>query len=371
MPVLRTYDVSDIEKIAKIQEEAIEKRKNNTKAEYTPEDIILVRTTDYLPEDKVMKPFKDTPNIVKDQQNFLCNQFLDEDRKTLESLETYYPYYRSTIHNTENGIVSSHMYGNFENRNFIILEPLKNQLDKSNIRNFAGQDTFIQGDMKLSDEAVIIINSAKYQELLSSNPNLINYNICLYNGMSKEAKEKYMEEHQNSLGSETNDEEAITSKIIMDMGYTPEIIGSHYIIESNTSNKIVELNKKLAAERNVSSNEKHQYSKEYQDDLEARREITKKCDRMLADFIIKANNLEIPEQEIINSEGEVRNSTSYILKELIGMDNLKESVAMFNETIEKMKDKNRFPTPEEFVKSPDLDIYNEYVLQQQQANKMQ
>ena len=76
----------------------------------------------------------------------------------------------------------------------------------------------------------------------------------------------------------------------MDMGYTPEIIGTHYIIQSETSNKIYDLNSRLALERGVESNTKHQYTQEYIDDFQVREDITRKCDRILLDFIIKFMN---------------------------------------------------------------------------------
>lgn len=369
MPILKTYDISSIAKIKEISEEAHEKRENSTKSEYTIDDIMLVRTTDYLPENGIIKPYSEVPNIIKDQQNFLCDQLYEEDIKTLEQLETYYPYYRTTVHTTENGLVSSHMYGNFDNRNFIILEPLKNQIN-SNIRNFAGQDTFIKGEMKLSKEALILINSDKYQKLLETYSELPNYNIVIYNGIPKQEKEKYMKDNPDSFGNEINDEEAIVTKVLLDTGYTPEIIGSHYIIQSNTSNNIVELNKKLAAEKGVEANSKHQYSKEYAEDLEVRQKITDKCDRMLADFIIKINNLNIPKKSVVSQNGSVRQGLAEELKTLIGMENLKESVTMFNETIEYMKSKDIFPTPEEFAKNADIDIYNQYNLQQTKTNIM-
>lgn len=370
MPVLKTYDISTPEKVKEIEMEASLKRNSNTQYEYTVNDIMLVRTTDYLPENRVMRPYSEIPNILKGQENFLCNEFYGESTDVLNSLETYYPYYRSTIHTTENGLVSSHMYGNFDNRNFIILEPLKEQLDKANIRNFAGQDTFIKGDMTLSENSIIIVNALKYQELLEKYEELSDYNICIYNGIPSQYKQQYINENPNSLCAELQDERAVTSRVLMDLGYTPEIIGSHYIIQSETSDKIVKLNLKLALERGVEANAKHQYSNEYSDVFLIREEITKKCDRMLLDFIIKFNELSILKDDFIDSKGNVVKNTAYNLKSLIGYDGLIESVNSFNNTIEQMKLDGILPTPKEFVDNSDLDIYNKYELSNVQANKL-
>ena len=370
MPILKVYDISTPDKVREIDMEASLKRSSNTQSEYTVDDIMLVRTTDYLPENRVIRPYSETPNAFKNGDNFLCSQLFEESPEVLKAFEIYYPYYRSTIHTTENGLVSSHMYGNFIDRNFIILEPLREQIDKSNIRNFAGQDTIIKGDMVLSDDSVIIINALKYPELLEKYEELNNYNICLYNGISPQTRQQFIDENPGSFCIELQEERAVTSRVLMDMGYTPETIGTHYITQSETSNKIYDLNSKLASERGVESNTKHQYTQEYIDDFQVREDITRKCDRILLDFIIKFNNLDISKEEFINNKGNISGNTAHIIKGLIGIDGIENSVNEFNNTIEQMKSKGIFPTPEEFVSNNDLDIYSNYELLNSQVNKL-
>ena len=181
----------------------------------------MVRATDYLDSDGVMKPYSESPNIVKGSQNFLCDQL--SDKSEIESFETYYPHYRSTIHTTENGLVSSHMYGNFDKRKFIILDPLRNQIDKANI-------------------------------------------------------------------------------------------------------------------------------------------ITNKCDRILLDFIIKFNNLGIQKEDFVNEIGEIKQDAAYKLTSLIGINEIKKTVTSFNDTLKQMEESKTLPTPEEFINSDDLDLYEQYNL---------
>lgn len=358
MPVLKVYDVSTSEKIEQIENDAELKRKNNTQGSYTVDDIVLVRATDYLDSNGVMKPYSESPNIVKGRQNFLCNQL--SDKSEIESFETYYPCYRSTIHTTENGLVSSHMYGNFDKRKFIILDPLRNQIDKANIRNFAGQDTIIKGSMKISDGSVIIIESSRYQELINENPWLNDYNICLYTGLQEDEKKKCIE--NDSLMTLMREESSVVDRTLMDMGYTPEIIGTHYIIDSYTSGNIVNLNRQLAEERGVEANAKHQYTQDYQDDMEKANIITSKCDRILLDFIIKFNGLGIQKEDFINELGEVKQDAAYNLTSLIGISELQKTVTSFNDTIKQMEESKTLPTPEEFINRNDLDLYEEYNL---------
>lgn len=358
MSVVKVYDVSTKEKIEEIEYDAELKRKNNTKRSYTVDDIVLVRATDYLDSDGVMKPYSESPNIVKGSQNFLCDQL--SDKSEIESFETYYPHYRSTIHTTENGLVSSHMYGNFDKRKFIILDPLRNQIDKANIRNFAGQDTIIKGSMKISDESVIIINSSKYQELINENPWLNDYNICLYTGLSEEEKKKCIE--NDSLMAVMHEESSVVDRALIDLGYTPEIIGTHYIIDSYTSSNIVNLNRQLAEERGVTANTKHQHTQDYQSDIEKANIITNKCDRILLDFIIKFNNLGIQKEDFVNEIGEIKQDAAYKLTSLIGINEIKKTVTSFNDTLKQMEESKTLPTPEEFINSDDLDLYEQYNL---------
>ncbi len=354
MAILRVYDISTVEKVKEIEMEAGVRRNNNYKSEYTVDDIMLVRTTDYLPDNRVMRPFSETKTLNKDNNNFLSDQlYIDE-------IETYYPFYRTTLHACENGLVSSHIYGNFDNRNFIFLEPLNEQLDKANIINFAAQDTIIKGDITISENAILIIEASKYPELASIYKDLDSYNICLYNGINVEMKEKFMKDNPLSLGFEIQDEKAIVNRILMDLGYTPELIGTKHIIQSNTSQRIVDLNDKLAEKRGVYSNTNHQFTDVYLTDFASRVEIKNKCDRMLLDFIIKLNNLELNKEQFLDSKGCVKSETAEILVNMIGIEALRNSVSVFNSTFKQMEKEKLLPTPEEFLNNMDLDLYNIY-----------
>lgn len=183
MPIIKKYDISEIDEVKRISSLVKETQEDNRYNEYTPDDIMLIRITNVFPFNGKIKPLSSVCHVEKSQMNFICNALSRKlDYNTLEQLETYEPYYRSTVHFTLNGLVSSHMYGNFSNQNFIILEPLSEQLNKADFGNFCGQDTFIKGSMTLSEKAIIIIKDEVYADIRELYPEIENYNVILYKG---------------------------------------------------------------------------------------------------------------------------------------------------------------------------------------------
>lgn len=343
MPIIKRYDISKIEEVKRISSLVEEIQEKNQYSDYNPEKIMLVRTTNIFPENREIKPLAKASFIAKSRMNFICNTLYNElDSHLLKQLETYELYYRSTIHFAENGLVSSHMYGNFNNQLFIILEPLINQLDKSNFRNFAGQDTFIQGSVTLSENAIIIIKEENYKDIQNNYPEIDHYNIVLYKGIDNETKKQYIKENEfNMPDFDVNDERAIVELVLIDLGYTPELIGTHYIINSKTSNKIRNVNETLADKYNVLAEAKHIHTDEYKEDFNKNLMITEIFNKMLLDFIIKINNIEMPIT--------LDNDTAYLLIELIGIDNLIDSINKFNQVIEEMNEHKLLPTSEELL----------------------
>ena len=275
----------------------------------------------------------------------------------LSKLEAYELAYRSTVHFTENGLVVSHMYGNFDNRPFIILEPLVEQLN-SNIRNFAGQDTFIKGEVTLSEKAIIIVRSEDYDSLKQTYPEIENFNVVLYNGITKENKEKYIKENEDNLPEfDVNDERAVVEMSLMDLGYTPELIGTHYLINSPTSEKINQVNKELATKYNTPYWANHCNTDEYKEDTRINLLITEIFNKLLLDFIIKRNGLDA-------SMFEGQRTTRYTAERLImliGIEKIIDDIEKFNATIEKMQELNLIPTAEELINNNIPNIYDNYI----------
>ena len=355
MPIIRTYDMSTIEKVQDTYKEMGNVSENEKYKNYEPKDIMLVRTTNIFPKNRILKTLANSSFIAKSSINFICDAYQYEfDKEVVEKLETYQMFYRSTIHFAENGLVSSHLYGNFDNQDFSILEPLINQLDKSDFKNFAGQDTFIQGNVELSNEAIIIIKKDKYERIKNEYPEIDNFNVILYEGIKKEVKEEYLKKQDNSMASfDVNDERAIVERVLIDLGYVPELIGNHYIIESPTSNKIRKVNLSLGEKYKTNAETKHNHTEEYIIDFEKTMEIVKLFDKELLMFFINKYNLKMI--DIIPNK-----FTAMQILNSINIEEVINTIKEFNSTIKKMQEEKVLPISEEIIDNMP-NIYEYYV----------
>lgn len=360
MAIIKTYDISSVEKVKTIRQNVLTKQQEQEHTKYNASNIMLVRTTDVFPDNRVVSTLANNVVLSENRTNFLClaMQYVYDD-DILNQLQMTNPYYRSTIHFTQNGLVSSHAYGNFDNRSFIILEPLEEQLDKANFRNFAGHDTFIQGNVTLSNRAIIVVKKEQYDLIKNAHPEIDSYNIVLYDGISLEEKEKYIEEHSNELPEfDVNDERAVVEALLMDLGFVPELVGSHYITESKTSSKVREVNSALANIYGVECEAKHHNTKEYSMDFEKRGIIETVFDQLLLNFIIQKRNIDLSSYELNKKIGK---DYAYILEGLIGIDSLIEDVNDFNITVREMKNQGLMPTAENIINGVLPNIYNSYI----------
>ena len=189
----------------RIQEEL--RKKKLEKGSYDTSDFYLVRAANYLPDDFVIKPICDIPFVVncndlahEAMYRILAEQYnIDVFTSTDEELERFKKevndksplstQYRSTIHFTLNSRVSSHDKGNFEDSDYIILDPLIEHLDKENMASFRMEDTFFEGSFKISNSSVVMIRKERYEDLLKKSPYIENYNVVLYSGDDKLALE--------------------------------------------------------------------------------------------------------------------------------------------------------------------------------------
>jgi len=358
MSVIKMYELSEIKEIEEIRKKVIERQKANEYFTYTPENIMLIRATNVFPQNREIVPLSDSTLLTKTSQNFIRLAYEYQlEESVLEQLETYVPHYRSTIHFTENGLVSSHSYGNFENRDFIILEPLVEQLGKSDIKNFAGQDTFVQGKVVLSERSIIIIRKDRYEQLKQLYPEIEEYNIVLFNGLDENFRKLYLQENEEDIFAQfkSNDERAIVEQVLLDLGYTPELIGTHYITESPSSKNIRVVNKQLAEKYNVVAEGKHHHSEEYQEDIKINCLLINIFDKLLFDFIIRKHDF----NSNIFMEKTMREK-AYTLVDLIGLEEVIKDIESFNSTIESMKQLNLFPKSNEIINGKIPDVFDFY-----------
>lgn len=304
------------------------------KENYELNDFVIVRTTSYLDSDYIIKPLFHVPFIVKNNHIILhaIQDIMDEKEhidfyQDMERYQarsemiksTFLPYssqYRSTVHFAINGLVSSHSKGNFDNRDFIIIDSLSYHLQNNDIRAFRMEDTYMYGDVKLSPNTVIMVKQEKYEDLLLQNPQLNQYNIVLYTGDEKDAVDIYL-----------------TS-----IGIISEKIGEHGASEHSCSTQIYKFRDKLKETYGIDS-EPHWLSKEYREDDENSLIIWDYYNNLFYSFLLNKLEVKEPEfsfrlQDLMDARKEEEN-VEYIkqIVSKIGLDQFKNIVTSFNMTI--------------------------------------
>lgn len=360
MPVVKVYDMSTVEEVMKTNQQVREMQELKKYDEYTKDDIMLVRTTEKFPDGRVIKPLSDAVFVSKNGSNFIYQaMYYELNCEELEKLKSCEMFYRSTVHFTENGFVLSHMYGNFDNRQFIILDPLNEHVGVSDIRNFAGQDTFIKGNVTLSEKAIFIVKAENYEAIKQAHPEIENFNVVLYNGIPSEVKAAYIKEHADDMPEfDVNDQRAIVEKTLLDLGYAPELIGKDYIISSATSDNVKAVNEELAEQYGVLANSRHNPSPEYLDDFKKNVLITEIFNKLLLDFIIKIHNID---NSVINVNDKINQYTAHNLIGLLSIDVIAADIEEFNKTVFKMQELGMLPTSGELINNNIPDIYSAYV----------
>lgn len=244
--LIDTTDSRQLREFEILKEQLI--REKLQKGEYVASDIALVRVTSYLPINGFIPAISNVPFVerMNDISHSAIDQVLEEqglnwnERKDLvKSLTPLSTQYRSSVHFCLNGVVSSHMQGNFDGNPFVIIEPFKSHENDENILAVRGEDTYFKDGVKLSSEALILVDEKYAQKCL--NLNIDSKQIVFYKGNQKQAVDI-----------------ALTK-----IGIVPEIIGKDYILDSPTSSMIEGFISKKEYPR-----DKHCYSENYAKDDE-------------------------------------------------------------------------------------------------------
>ncbi len=165
-----------------VTEEFVVKRKA------TLSDLVLVRTTKNLPIEGIAERTGFYSEVKFDYSLF--KKELEEDGLDPAMFEYGYLLRRNTVHWTLNCLVTNHMQGSFSGREFIIVEPLEEQINNPALININESDSYFNQDVVLSDKAVIMIRLDTYQKLIQ-NPEikakLDKLNIAVFTGDEKVA----------------------------------------------------------------------------------------------------------------------------------------------------------------------------------------
>lgn len=326
----------------KLIEEKLEKKS------YTDDDIVLVRSTDHLPTSGVIPAICNVPfvtpirGIAYNAIDAFYNKMglsWDERKEIVENNTPLSTQYRSSVHFCLNGVVASHMYGNFDKNPFVIIEPFKYHKNDKNILAVRGEDTYFENQLNLSKEAIILVDERYIDKVIDSKINE-QYQVIYYQGNQREA----------------------IDMVLVKNGILPELIGSNHIIDSKTSEMIRE----FIRDRGYPQ-DKHCYSKSYKEDdqknfllwdLYAREFFTYLYSEIYGNINDKMKEIELLSTFFANDNDKLKILTSII--EEIGIDSYKKVVADFNNLIIEKINSGLYPTNNEILASGvlNLDIHN-------------
>ena len=198
--IYEAEEIKEKELDSKNIDKIYERRRGNT----TVADLVLVRTTNAFPQNGVVE-ILDKHTMPETQESFFKRE-IEGRGLDLKDFDMYSFMNRRTSHWTLNGLVSSHMYGNFEGRNFILVEPFEKQVNHDGLLNIDEADTYFNGDLKLSEKAIILMKLEEYKERYKDpekRKEMENMNIRLFVG----------------------DEKIAVKMLLQDLGYVYEEIG--------------------------------------------------------------------------------------------------------------------------------------------------
>jgi len=240
---VRMIDASDSTRNEEFYQGLERKKQDIDYSSLDVKDFALVRTTDVFPKNRILEILdesnSDTPitcflsdvlaqrlmqdryGITKRNTNNYEEQVkLAETERDIKFNECAImsSQYRCTKHFTLNGLVSSHMMGNFDNRTYIIIEPLEGHIDERDsdgsrkIVSLREADTYFKLEkgkpLKLSEKAIIMMPVDNYNKAIQ-NPimraQLAQYHIVTFQG----------------------DEKTAVDMCLDDLGYISEGIGQH------------------------------------------------------------------------------------------------------------------------------------------------
>lgn len=322
------------------------------KGSYSIDDVRLVRTTNFIETEHVVHPICNVPFLT--HINNIINVAVTSLEDEIEHIDFYQDMerymerkekitkklplstqYRSTVHFTLNGLVQSHSKGNFDNQNFIIIDNLAHHLASNHILSFRAEDTYMNGDVSLSPQSVVLVRKDKYEELLTQFPMLKNYNIVLFEGDETKAVEMFL----------------------TTQGIVSEKIGEHgFDLESKTGGLLGDLLVILSKVNNIES-VPHNLSESYKDDDIKSLVLWEYYDNLFYTFLLAKLNYDDSEKNILleklNSLDPFNDNDVMFLKDFIkkiGLDNFYQICSEFNAMLKNKIENNNFPTNSELIR---------------------
>lgn len=319
-------------------------------------NIALVRATDVIPFEGIIKPLSEDNHLVKDhgtefyyQMNYLLQKH-SELNNTNNNIEDYMPYtaeYNSMVLWAINGLVPDDMNNTFSNKTCAIIDGLEEQLEQSEVISLVPTDTAIKGTVKLSSNSIIWIKSERYEKL------------------SPEKKEKL---RNIGLRVETSDDnilDAVDKILLESERYTSETLSlrreDRGFKESNTSDEVRTIIKNIARENNIAQVLHRDVITQQNGELDKLKSVKNEYRNfnIVSDFYQRSffkylfSKLDIDKKLRINVIAYPETSV-YIEKlcnelEKNDLNRYKKIVEEYNKGLEQLKSEGKLPTPQEIV----------------------
>lgn len=303
--------------------------------EYTINDCVLVRTTDIFPMDGIVQtPINGNAYefgrssiigeaISKKVREKHPNYYMTEEAgekysKELAEFDVCFETCRRTIHFAMNGLVGTTAYGNFDNKSFVIFEPLKYHLDPS-LKSLRVEDVYFDNDMRLSNECSILLE----ENYLKENSNnlefleqLKNFNVYVYRG----------------------NQQAAVSKVLSDLGYDSFLISSNGysngLSDGMAASKMWRFVNDFATQNNISL-DRHFYSEINQEDSIIRQEKGREIDIKHLTYILDNSTVsEELKNKIVSLLPDYISYLEPLMDELVnevGLEQIKQLTKEFND----------------------------------------
>jgi len=327
------------------------------------ENVVLVRAMNNLPLDGNLIPScegnylkKDNKSdfyyviykIVKRRLEQELGRYLEDweesDRELIKNaMDKYTPYtsfYTSTLSFSLNGLVPDDINNNFSNMKLAVIDPIKYHLDEDYV-NVDVIDTTIKGSIKVSPEAILVIEQEYFMSLSEEiKTNLLNsYKIELFNGRLKDAVSQVLQKYNYpSLPLVQKKEE----KDILDCDEKESMIAfeNSFAIEHSASR--LKLQQLYMYPIDTMGNTDQVAAEKVKSDIEKNQIIEKYYRNLLYRFLIEKANLygiSISEEDEFYLLSDFSNS-SEVLENLInsiinsvGFEKIKEIINEFNQSI--------------------------------------
>lgn len=336
-------------------------------------NIALVRATNVIPVDGVVRPISAVPYLRKEKDTEFSTSMRDllrrkgllkevdwtkpdeinkiskENTKTLEQYVPYNSDYNSMVLWSLNGLVPDDMNNTFSDKTCAIIDGLAEQIEQSEMVSLVPTDTEIKGNVNLSNKATILIDKDRYETL------------------SLEEKDKLAKLNLNVTIFQGNLKEAVNEALIREGRYTAETLSlareDDGYIKSDTSDEVRRTIRDVANERNIAQvlhwsvitgqNDELDKLENVKDDFENGCIVKDFYKRAFFEYLFSKMNIDNGTKEYALYFPDSSKYMEDLCDEIgrIGIDKYKSLVDEYNKSLEQLRETGKLPTPQQIVNS--------------------